>query len=93
MTCPTAPDYTFRAYRQNARGLRARGAVALLGGLCAERRPTVATADVVASGTPGQWIAPSRLEVPLNDGCSTLGRRFRPWLPVSGSTSGVFGTR
>ncbi len=53
----------------------------------------MATADVVASGTPGQWIAPSRLEVPLNDGCSTLGRRFRPWLPVSGSTSGVFGTR
>jgi hypothetical protein len=28
-----------RAIRQNARGLRARGVVALLGGLRAERRP------------------------------------------------------
>jgi hypothetical protein len=34
----TAPACTFRAIRQDARGLRARGAVALLGGLCAERR-------------------------------------------------------
>ena len=35
--CPTAPD-TLRAGRQNSRAHRARGAVALLGGLCAERR-------------------------------------------------------
>jgi hypothetical protein len=34
----TTPACTFRAFRQDARGLRARGVVALLGGLRAERK-------------------------------------------------------
>jgi hypothetical protein len=40
--CGLGP-YTFRERCDNARGLRARGLIALPGGLCAERRPIVAT--------------------------------------------------
>jgi hypothetical protein len=40
--CLIAPG-SFRAVRENARARRARGAIAELGGLLAERRPTVGT--------------------------------------------------
>ena len=54
VTCGLDP-HTFRAMRHNARGLRAGGLVAVLGGLRAERGgPTVATVsnDVQATGLP-----------------------------------------
>jgi hypothetical protein len=78
--CGLGP-YTFRASCKIARGLRARGLIALLGGLRAEGRPIVA-----APKTGSLQEAVERLEQELVRHQELAAKVHRLWCSVCGET-------